>query len=145
MLLDTRALASSIWSPRSEGAAQEMSGYPGRLLFAPSASLPTRHSKSLDQLGPELTTSPTLSSQYIAVESSQGGMTSSAKTLPRSVSIQLLGSKQQQRTHNTRNVTPPSTVPSRSKQRSIAPSCTSLFPPLPMQQACSAPNPSLGM
>lgn len=112
-----------IWSPRSEGAAQDIGSVQGRLTLTPS-TLPARHSKSLDQLGPDIApvqprTSP--------------------KTLPRSVSTQLFPRQR----GGGRNVTPPATVPSRGRQRSTAPSSSTLFPPSG-QQACSAPNPSLG-
>lgn len=99
-----------------------------RLTLAPSA-LPARHSKSLDQLGPELApvqprTSP--------------------KTLPRSASTQLFPRQR----GGPRNVTPPASVPSKGRTRSAAPlhsaHSTNLFPPAGTQQACSAPNPSLG-
>nr|XP_034186017.1 uncharacterized protein LOC117606995 isoform X2 [Osmia lignaria] len=120
-ILESRSMG--IWSPRSEGAAQDIGSIQGRLTLTPS-TLPARHSKSLDQLGPEITpvqprTSP--------------------KTLPRSVSTQLFPRQR----GGTRNVTPPATVPSRGRQRSTAPSSNTLFPPSG-QQACSAPNPSLG-
>ena len=134
-ILDSRTVASSVWSPRSEGGVQEVIGYPGRLMLAPNATLPARHSKSLDQLGPDLVTSH--QAQSIAT---------SPKTLPRSASTQLISNKHQHQHHRSasRIATPPATVPSRGKQRPIAPSCTSLFPPQPRQQACSAPNPTLG-
>ncbi|CAK9802010.1 Protein FAM135A [Anthophora quadrimaculata] len=120
-ILESRTVG--IWSPRSEGAAQDIASVQGRLTLTPS-TLPARHSKSLDQLGPDITpvqprTSP--------------------KTLPRSVSTQLFPRQR----GGTRNVTPPATVPSRGRQRSTAPSSSTLFPPSG-QQACSAPNPSLG-
>lgn len=112
-----------IWSPRSEGAAQDICSIQARLMLTPS-TLPARHSKSLDQLGPDLMplqpkTSP--------------------KTLPRSVSTQLFPRQRA----GGRNVTPPATVPSRGRPRSTVPSTSTLFPPS-SQQACSAPNPSLG-
>ncbi|EFN84960.1 Protein FAM135B [Harpegnathos saltator] len=121
-ILESRSMG--IWSPRSEGAAQDIGSIQARLLLTPS-TLPARHSKSLDQLGPDLVplqprTSP--------------------KTLPRSVSTQLFP---RQRVGG-RNVTPPATVPSRGRPRSTVPSSTTLFPPSGQQQACSAPNPSLG-
>ncbi|CAK9816697.1 Protein FAM135A [Anthophora plagiata] len=120
-ILESRTVG--IWSPRSEGAAQDIASVQGRLTLTPS-TLPARHSKSLDQLGPDITpvqprTSP--------------------KTLPRSVSTQLFPRQRS----GARNVTPPATVPSRGRQRSTAPSSSTLFPPSG-QQACSAPNPSLG-
>ena len=123
-ILESRT--SSVWSPRSEGAAQDIASIQARLTLAPS-SLPARHSKSLDQLGPELAplqprTSP--------------------KTLPRSASTQLFP-----RPRNPRNSTPPTTVPSKGRTRSAVPlhsTSTSLFPPSSGHQACSAPNPSLG-
>ncbi|KOX78100.1 hypothetical protein WN51_05989 [Melipona quadrifasciata] len=120
-ILESRSMG--IWSPRSEGAAQDIGSVQGRLTLTPS-TLPARHSKSLDQLGPEIApvqprTSP--------------------KTLPRSVSTQLFPRQR----GGTRNATPPATVPSRGRQRSTAPSSSTLFPPSG-QQACSAPNPTLG-
>ncbi|XP_068967061.1 protein FAM135A isoform X1 [Bombus flavifrons] len=120
-ILESRSMG--IWSPRSEGAAQDIGSVQGRLMLTPS-TLPARHSKSLDQLGPDIApvqprTSP--------------------KTLPRSVSTQLFPRQR----GGARNVTPPATVPSRGRQRSTAPSSSTLFPPSG-QQACSAPNPSLG-
>lgn len=120
-ILESRSMG--IWSPRSEGAAQDIGSIQARLMLTPS-TLPARHSKSLDQLGPDLVplqprTSP--------------------KTLPRSVSTQLFPRQR----NGGRNVTPPATVPSRGRPRSTVPSSTSLFPPS-SQQACSAPNPSLG-
>lgn len=120
-ILESRSMG--IWSPRSEGAAQDIGSVQGRLMLTPS-TLPARHSKSLDQLGPDIApvqprTSP--------------------KTLPRSVSTQLFPRQRS----GARNVTPPATVPSRGRQRSTAPSSSTLFPPSG-QQACSAPNPSLG-
>lgn len=90
-----------------------------------STTLPARHSKSLDQLGPDL----------VPLQPAR----TSPKTLPRSVSTQLLP---RQRGGN-RNVTPPTTVPFRGRPKSTVPSITTLFPPSD-QQACSAPNPSLG-
>ncbi|KAK9305936.1 hypothetical protein QLX08_003181 [Tetragonisca angustula] len=120
-ILESRSMG--IWSPRSEGAAQDIGSVQGRLTLTPS-TLPARHSKSLDQLGPEIApiqprTSP--------------------KTLPRSVSTQLFPRQRA----GTRNATPPATVPSRGRQRSTPPSSSTLFPPSG-QQACSAPNPTLG-
>ncbi|XP_014477499.1 PREDICTED: uncharacterized protein LOC106745952 isoform X2 [Dinoponera quadriceps] len=120
-ILESRSMG--IWSPRSEGAAQDIGSIQARLMLTPS-TLPARHSKSLDQLGPELVplqprTSP--------------------KTLPRSVSTQLFPRQR----GGGRNVTPPATVPSRGRARSTVPSSATLFPPSG-QQACSAPNPSLG-
>ncbi|XP_078038372.1 protein FAM135A isoform X2 [Augochlora pura] len=120
-ILESRSMG--IWSPRSEGANQDLGMVQGRLTLTPS-TLPARHSKSLDQLGPEITpvqprTSP--------------------KTLPRSVSTQLFPRQR----GCGKNVTPPATVPSRGRQRSTPPSSSTLFPPSG-QQACSAPNPSLG-
>ncbi|XP_012284518.1 uncharacterized protein LOC105701935 [Orussus abietinus] len=119
-ILESRAMG--VWSPRSEGACQDLGSIQGRLMLAPSA-LPARHSKSLDQLGPDLVplqprTSP--------------------KTLPRSASTQLFPRQR----GGSRNVTPPATVPSRGRTRSTVPSSSSLFPGTG-QQACSAPNPSL--
>lgn len=114
-----------IWSPRSEGAAQDIGSIQARLMLTPS-TLPARHSKSLDQLGPELVTPLQLRT--------------SPKTLPRSVSTQLFPRGQR---GGGRNITPPATVPSRGKPRSTVPSSSTLFPPSG-QQACSAPNPSLG-
>lgn len=119
-ILESRSIG--IWSPRSEGAAQDIGSVQGRLTLTPS-TLPARHSKSLDQLGPEI---PPVQPR------------TSPKTLPRSVSTQLFP-----RQRGGRNVTPPATVPSRGRQRSAAPSSSTLFPPSG-QQACSAPNPSLG-
>ncbi|XP_015174355.1 PREDICTED: uncharacterized protein LOC107065298 isoform X2 [Polistes dominula] len=112
-----------IWSPRSEGAAQDIGAMHARFATTPS-TLPARHSKSLDQLGPEMAplqprTSP--------------------KTLPRSVSTQLFPKQR----GGMRNATPPATVPSRGRPRSTVPSSNTLFPPSGQQQACSAPNPSL--
>ncbi|XP_076169235.1 protein FAM135A isoform X2 [Ptiloglossa arizonensis] len=121
-ILESRSMG--IWSPRSEGAAQDIASVQGRLTLTPS-TLPARHSKSLDQLGPEI----------IPVQPR-----TSPKTLPRSVSTQLFP---RQRGIGARNVTPPATVPSRGRQRSAASSSNTLFPPSG-QQACSAPNPSLG-
>ncbi|XP_012538580.1 uncharacterized protein LOC105837930 isoform X2 [Monomorium pharaonis] len=95
-LIDSRSMA--IWSPRSEGAAQDIGSIQARLILTPS-TLPARHSKSLDQLGPEL----------------------AAPVQPK---------------------TSPKTLP-RGKARSTVPSISTLFPPSG-QQACSAPNPSLG-
>lgn len=111
----------SVWSPRSEGGA-DINSIQARFMLTPS-SLPARHSKSLDQLGPEITplqprTSP--------------------KTLPRSVSTQLLP-----RQRGGRNITPPTSVPSRGRSKSSMSSGATLIPPS-RQQACSAPNPSLG-
>ncbi|XP_011334677.2 uncharacterized protein LOC105277768 isoform X1 [Ooceraea biroi] len=121
-ILESRSLG--IWSPRSEGAAQDIGSIQARLMLTPS-TLPARHSKSLDQLGPELTVplQPRMS----------------PKTLPRSVSTQLFPRGQR---GSGRNVTPPATVPSRGRPRSTVPSSSTLFPPSG-QQACSAPNPSL--
>ncbi|XP_011882605.1 PREDICTED: uncharacterized protein LOC105570195 isoform X2 [Vollenhovia emeryi] len=95
-ILESRSMG--IWSPRSEGAAQDIGSIQARLILTPS-TLPARHSKSLDQLGPELAT----------------------PLQPR---------------------TSPKTLP-RGKPRSTVPSISTLFPPSG-QQACSAPNPSLG-
>ncbi|OAD52892.1 hypothetical protein WN48_11248 [Eufriesea mexicana] len=120
-ILESRSMG--IWSPRSEGAAQDMESVQGRLTLTPS-SLPAKHSKSLDQLGPDIP---------------QAQPRTSPKTLPRSVSTQLFPRQR----GVSRNVTPPATVPSRGRQRSTAPSSSTLFPPSG-QQACSAPNPSLG-
>ncbi|XP_044020211.1 uncharacterized protein LOC122860456 [Aphidius gifuensis] len=118
---------SSVWSPRSEGAVQDLSMIQARFGLAPSA-LPARHSKSLDQLGPEIP-------QLI--------QPTSPKTLPRSASTQLF-SKQRA----GRNITPPTSVPSKSRSRSQAPlhtaRSTTLYPPSGQQLASSAPNPSLG-
>jgi len=122
-ILESRSIG--IWSPRSEGAAQDIGSIQARLMLTPS-TLPARHSKSLDQLGPELAAplQPRMS----------------PKTLPRSVSTQLFPRGQR---GGGRNVTPPATVPSRGRLRSTVPSSSTLFPPSG-QQACSAPNPSLG-
>ncbi|XP_012538581.1 protein FAM135A isoform X3 [Monomorium pharaonis] len=122
-LIDSRSMA--IWSPRSEGAAQDIGSIQARLILTPS-TLPARHSKSLDQLGPEL--------------AAPVQPKTSPKTLPRSVSTQLFSRGLR---GGGRNVTPPATVPSRGKARSTVPSISTLFPPSG-QQACSAPNPSLG-
>lgn len=122
-ILESRSIG--IWSPRSEGAAQDIGSIQARLILTPS-TLPARHSKSLDQLGPELVTP--LQPR------------TSPKTLPRSVSTQLFSRGLR---GGGRNVTPPATVPSRGKSRSTVPSISTLFPPSG-QQACSAPNPSLG-
>lgn len=121
-ILESRSMG--IWSPRSEGAAQDIGSVQGRLTLTPS-TLPARHSKSLDQLGPDI-------AQPVQPRTSP-------KTLPRSVSTQLFPRQR----GGSRNVTPPATVPSRGRQRSTAPSSSTLFPPSG-QQACSAPNPSLG-
>ncbi|XP_020277568.1 uncharacterized protein LOC109851674 isoform X3 [Pseudomyrmex gracilis] len=123
-ILESRTMG--IWSPRSEGAAQDMDSIQARLMLTPS-TLPARHSKSLDQLGPEL--------------AAPVQPKTSPKTLPRSVSTQLFTRGQR---GSSRNVTPPATVPSRGKARSRVPSSCTLFPPSGQQQACSAPNPSLG-
>ncbi|XP_026668872.1 uncharacterized protein LOC108624401 isoform X3 [Ceratina calcarata] len=120
-ILESRNMG--IWSPRSEGAAQDIGSIQGRLTLVPS-TLPARHSKSLDQLGPDI---------------SPLQPRTSPKTLPRSVSTQLFPRQR----GAARNVTPPATVPSRGRQRLQAPSSNTLFPPTG-QQACSAPNPSLG-
>ncbi|XP_008555993.1 protein FAM135A isoform X1 [Microplitis demolitor] len=125
-ILESRG--SSVWSPRSEGAAQDIASIQARLSLAP-ASLPARHSKSLDQLGPEIP--------------SQQPRTS-PKTLPRSASTQLFPRQRSA----ARNQTPPTSVPSKGRSRSQAPlhttRSTTLFPPSGQQQAFSAPNPSLG-
>ncbi|KAJ8688273.1 hypothetical protein QAD02_024068 [Eretmocerus hayati] len=100
--VDGRTLANSVWSPRSEGAAHELSGYPGRLMLAPTAQLPARHSKSLEQLlDPDVVTSHQppansnashlLSSCGSAIGSGGYQMTQVSRTLPRSASTQLLG------------------------------------------------------
>lgn len=112
-----------IWSPRSEGAAQDIGSIQARLMLTPS-TLPARHSKSLDQLGPDL----------VPLQPR-----ASPRTLPRSVSTQLFPRQR----GGGRNVTPPATVPSRGRPGSTVPSSSTLFPPS-NQQACSAPNPSLG-
>lgn len=122
-ILESRSMG--IWSPRSEGAAQDIGSIQARLILTPS-TLPARHSKSLDQLGPEL--------------AAPLQPRTSPKTLPRSVSTQLFSRGLR---GGSRNVTPPATVPSRGKSRSTVPSISTLFPPS-RQQACSAPNPSLG-
>lgn len=122
-ILESRSIG--IWSPRSEGAAQDIASIQARLMLTPS-TLPARHSKSLDQLGPEL--------------AAPLQPRTSPKTLPRSVSTQLFPRGQR---GGGRNVTPPATVPSRGRPRSTVPSSNTLFPPSG-QQACSAPNPSLG-
>ncbi|KAL6440257.1 hypothetical protein ACFW04_003081 [Cataglyphis niger] len=122
-ILESRSIG--IWSPRSEGAAQDIGSIQARLMLTPS-TLPARHSKSLDQLGPEL--------------AAPLQPRTSPKTLPRSVSTQLFPRGQR---GGGRNVTPPATVPSRGRPRSTVPSSNTLFPPSG-QQACSAPNPSLG-
>ncbi|XP_018302274.1 uncharacterized protein [Mycetomoellerius zeteki] len=122
-ILESRSMG--IWSPRSEGAAQDIGSIQARLILTPS-TLPARHSKSLDQLGPEL--------------AAPLQPRTSPKTLPRSVSTQLFSRGLR---GGGRNVTPPATVPSRGKSRSTVPSISTLFPPSG-QQACSAPNPSLG-
>lgn len=118
---------SSVWSPRSEGAVQDLSMIQARFGLVPSA-LPARHSKSLDQLGPEIP---------------QLHQPTSPKTLPRSASTQLF-SKQRA----GRNITPPTSVPSKGRSRSQAPlhtaRSTTLYPPSGQQLASSAPNPSLG-
>lgn len=136
-MLDSR----SVWSPRSEGAAHElMIGYPGRLMLAPTASstLPARHSKSLDQLGPDLVTSH-------QPPSSSAAPSPTKKNLPRSVSTQLISSNGNGKNHRAnRFASPPATVPSRGKLRPSAPSCTSLFA-AKGDQSCSAPNSSIGM
>ncbi|XP_018337387.1 PREDICTED: protein FAM135A isoform X4 [Trachymyrmex septentrionalis] len=122
-ILESRSMG--IWSPRSEGAAQDIGSIQARLILTPS-TLPARHSKSLDQLGPEL--------------AAPLQPRTSPKTLPRSVSTQLFSRGLR---GGSRNVTPPATVPSRGKSRSTVPSISTLFPPS-RQHACSAPNPSLG-
>lgn len=123
-ILESRSIG--IWSPRSEGAAQDIGSIQARLMLTPS-TLPARHSKSLDQLGPELA-------------APLPHLRTSPKTLPRSISTQLFPRGQR---GDGRNVTPPATVPSRGRSRSTVPSSNTLFPPSG-QQACSAPNPSLG-
>ncbi|KAL2718732.1 uncharacterized protein V1478_011151 [Vespula squamosa] len=120
-ILESRSMG--IWSPRSEGAAQDIGAMQARFATTPS-TLPARHSKSLDQLGPEM---PPLQPR------------ASPKTLPRSVSTQLFPKQR----GGIRNATPPATVPSRGRPRSTVPSGNTLFPPSGQQQACSAPNPSL--
>ncbi|KAG7188299.1 hypothetical protein KM043_007960 [Ampulex compressa] len=121
-ILESRSMG--IWSPRSEGAAQDIGSIQGRFLLTPS-TLPARHSKSLDQLGPDMAP---LQPRTLP------------KTLPRSVSTQLFPRQR----GGTRNVTPPTTVPSKGRQRSTAATNNALMPPMSHQQACSAPNPSLG-
>lgn len=143
--------SSSVWSPRSEGATNQadlLAGYSSRLMIAAAAAMATtslpgaRHSKSLDQLGPDLdqqqppTRATNAASASAATAAAAGHQLQlqqqphlSSKTLPRSASTQLI----------SRIATAPASVPSRGKQRPLAPSCTSLFP------ACSAPDPcSLG-
>ncbi|XP_074110835.1 protein FAM135A [Cotesia typhae] len=119
---------SSVWSPRSEGAAQDIASIQARLSLGPT-SLPARHSKSLDQLGPEIASPQPRTSP---------------KTLPRSASTQLFPRQRS----GGRNPTPPTSVPSKGRSRSQAPlhtaRSTTLFPPSGQQQAFSAPNPSLG-
>lgn len=51
-ILESRSMG--IWSPRSEGAAQDIGAMQARFATTPSSTLPARHSKSLDQLGPEM-------------------------------------------------------------------------------------------
>lgn len=145
-IMDARTVASSVWSPRSEGGCQEMAAYPGRLMLAPTVSLPARHSKSLDQLlGPDLL----IMSQQQHQQPLQSSRSSSPKTLPRSTSTQLISNNQQ---HNnkilSRMTTPPATVPSRGKQRPMVPSCATLFPSAQtsrQQEARSAQNPFIGI
>ncbi|XP_066583283.1 protein FAM135A isoform X2 [Prorops nasuta] len=120
-ILESRSLG--IWSPRSEGAAQDLATAQARFIMTQS-TLPARHSKSLDQLGPDLMPQQPRTSP---------------KTLPRSVSTQLFPRQR----GGLKNLTPPATVPTRGKHRSAIPSSTTLFPPTDQQQACSAPNPSL--
>ncbi|XP_047361672.1 uncharacterized protein LOC124953801 isoform X1 [Vespa velutina] len=121
-ILESRSMG--IWSPRSEGAAQDIGAMQARFATSPS-TLPARHSKSLDQLGPEMAPLQPRSSP---------------KTLPRSVSTQLFPKQR----GGIRNATPPATVPSRGgRPRSTVPSGNTLLPPSGQQQACSAPNPSL--
>lgn len=123
-MMDARTVASSVWSPRSEGAVQDVMGYPGRLMLAPTSTLPARAtSKSLDQLGPDLVTSHV-----------PPAVLSSPKTLPRSISTQLISSSGNKHRGGMVNANSsgrlnnaPATVPSRGKQRPQAPSCATLF------------------
>ncbi|XP_011297997.1 protein FAM135A [Fopius arisanus] len=123
-ILESRT--ASVWSPRSEGAAQDIAAIQARFSLMPS-TLPARHSKSLDQLGPEI---PPMQQR------------TSPKTLPRSVSTQLFPK------HVGRNSTLPASVPSKGRSRSQAPlhtaQSTTLYPTFGHHQAYSAPNPSLG-
>lgn len=110
----------SVWSPRSDGGV-DINSIQAHFMLTPSA----RHSKSLDQLGPEITPQPTRTSP---------------KTLPRSASTQLFPRLQR----GVINVTLPTSVPSRGRSKSsMSSSGATLIPPT-RQQACSAPNPSLG-
>ncbi|XP_015119220.1 protein FAM135A [Diachasma alloeum] len=124
-ILESRT--ASVWSPRSEGAAQDIGAIQARFSLVPS-TLPARHSKSLDQLGPEI---PPMQQQR-----------TSPKTLPRSISTQLFPK------HGGRNTTLPTSVPCKGRSRSQMPlhsaQSTTLYPTFGQHQACSAPNPSLG-
>ncbi|XP_046751681.1 uncharacterized protein LOC124414701 isoform X1 [Diprion similis] len=119
--------STDVWSPRNETSVGQsnMGSVHGRVVLAPS-TLPARHSKSLDQLGPEVIPPQ---------------IPTPSKTLPRSASTQLIP-RHRAPFHNG---TLPATVPS---SRSRHPSTThhsGLFFPSSRQQACSAPNPSLGI
>ncbi|XP_043467722.1 uncharacterized protein LOC122501972 isoform X2 [Leptopilina heterotoma] len=117
-MMDSRNV--SVWSPRSDGGV-DINSIQARFMLTPSA----RHSKSLDQLGPEITPQQPRTSP---------------KTLPRSASTQLFPRQQR----GVRNITPPTSVPSRGRSKSsMSSSGATLIPPT-RQQACSAPNPSLG-
>ncbi|XP_063979471.1 uncharacterized protein LOC135163700 [Diachasmimorpha longicaudata] len=120
-ILESRT--TSVWSPRSEGAAQDIGAIQARFGLAPS-TLPARHSKSLDQLGPEI---PPMQQR------------TSPKTLPRSISTQLFPK------HGGRNTTLPTSVPckGRSQMALHTAQSTTLYPTFGQHQACSAPNPSL--
>lgn len=117
--------STDLWSPRNETLAQQGVGsVHGRVVLAPS-TLPARHSKSLDQLGPEIIPPQ---------------IPTPAKTLPRSTSTQLIP-----RHRNAfNNGTLPATVPSSRNRHPSTTQHSGLFFPS-RQQACSAPNPSLGI
>ncbi|KAL7302759.1 hypothetical protein TKK_0004804 [Trichogramma kaykai] len=142
-----RNSASSIWSPRSEGNGGSL-GYPDRLMltsggggghhrYANNLPAAARHSKSLDQLGPDLVTShqPPSSGTMMMQMQDAGGYDSprqQQRRLPRSASTHMLGmtnhsnsGKQQPRSPASRVAT----MPTNKKQQnhSSRSSCQNVF------------------
>lgn len=123
--------SADLWSSRGKNVTQQsLSSVHGRMVLTPS-TLPARHSKSLDQLGPEVIPAQ---------------IPTPSKTLPRSASTQLISRHRAA----LQNGTLPATVPSsRSRHPSTVQHSGLFFPTSTSsssrQQACSAPNPSLGL
>lgn len=122
--LDSSRTPSSWSSNRSDSGVHDLN-YSTRLLMANSSStLPARHSKSLDQLGPDVLATINGGSTTSCSSSQEQRDGASPKTLPRSVSTQLLNK------HNSpgsRTLTSPASAPSRNKSNQQTSSCAIVF------------------